>query len=150
MPGVCCQRTILAKTDMYKKGMRTLAGIGRAGPIASCLMAVTPLIYLCQRLNPRSCRNLTAKGPSHNNHILWNSYEGNHYYGSWGVYELQPIFLTEFNGHGILFRDYTRDYTKLLNSMSAVKGPLIRLILTAGHMIILYLGPLGYLSSRRP
>ena len=29
------------------------------------------------------------------------------------LYELQPIFPTEFNGHGFLIWGYTTDYTKL-------------------------------------
>ena len=53
------------------------------------------------------------------------------------VYELQSMFPTQFNGHGFLIRDYTRDYTKLHTRgtpMSIVKGPLIGLILTIAHI----------------
>ena len=51
------------------------------------------------------------------------------------IHELQPIFLTEFNGHGFLIGiilgtilDYKRD------PYSTVKGPLIRPILTVAHL----------------
>ena len=41
----------------------------------------------------------------------------NKYY-SWGLYELQSIFPTQFNGHGFLIRDYIRDYTKLQEDLT--------------------------------
>ena len=51
-----------------------------------------------------------------------------------GAYELQSILPPLIKGNGFLIREYIGDCNKRQKTMSAVKGPLKRAILTVAHM----------------